>query len=751
MKARLRTIYTTGLTLGNRGPVFSKVGDGLTASQSFLSEIGCSAENVGTHTELAPTISYFRGTSIPGRTSSWCGVSNSFSLDSVAASGGWTTGSVLAGVTRSDCPAPYDTMLKCEYHLTHPSVSLVLIGTNDLELINNVTDFTTNLTRIVTDSVNSGVIPVLSTLAPRTDNATLTARIPAYNDAIYAVGAAQQVPVWNYWQAMTAPTMVNQGLDGDGLHLNVYLGTAPANFTDPGLTYGYNQRNFTAVQVLAKIKAIVIDDGAPDYQDPDAGADAGVDVATDTVIDTGIDSTVDAAVDTGIDSAIDSTVDVAVDTVGDTATDTGADTGADAAVDVVPDAAWDAGAACNVPLIPAATVAAYAAQRQSCAFTAGARVADTLGVTAAVRSQIPIDHVVIIMQENHSFDQYLGNMPGDVDRIPAGYTNPNLANVNVSPSRLTQICTADPPHQWDAMHAGWNNGLMNGFARTGEEANIPASVMLGYYTEAEIPFYRWLYGNFAMSDRYFSSVLSGTWATRDFAYMASSYGVRNTNDLAITNRTTIFDLLDAANVSWGVYTDGGVRQNCLGWTNSHRNVYGVSTFYSQLAAGTLPSVVYLDAIDDATDEHPPTNIHLGESFVRNAVVGLMASPLWMRSALFVTYDEAGGFFDHVPPPTACFPHAPASAGYDTTDLNRQGIRVPFVAVSPWARSHFVSHVVHDHTSMLRFIEAIFDLPALTGRDANAAALLDLFDFSCSQSATVSGTIPAAGTTTTNCP
>ena len=104
------------------------------------------------------------------------------------------------------------------------------------------------------------------------------------------------------------------------------------------------------------------------------------------------------------------------------------------------------------------------------------------------KSNTPIEHFIVIMQENHSFDQYLGTMPGDVDRIPAGYTNPNLANVNVSPTRLTQICTADPPHQWDAMHQGWNNGLMNGFVQTGEAAGIPPSVMLGYYTEAEIPF-----------------------------------------------------------------------------------------------------------------------------------------------------------------------------------------------------------------------------------------------------------------------
>ncbi len=366
-------------------------------------------------------------------------------------------------------------------------------------------------------------------------------------------------------------------------------------------------------------------------------------------------------------------------------------------------------------------------------------------MTATVRSHIPIDHVVIIYQENHSFDQYLGTMPGDVDRFPATYTNVDFNGVVQHPTELNSVCPADPPHQWDAMHAGWNFGAMDGFARTGGEAGIPATTMLGYYTERQLPFYRWLYGRFAMSDRYFGSVLSGTWATRDFAYMGSSYGVRNTGDQVITNKPTIFSALSAAGVTWGVYTDGGVRQDCIGWTNSHAGVHGTAQFYSELAAGTLPSVVFLDAIDDATDEHPPTNIHLGETFVRNAVNGVIASPLWPRIALIVTYDESGGFFDHVAPPTACMPHPAATAGYDTTDLNRLGIRVPFVVVSPWARARFVSHVVHDHTSVLRFIETLFDIPALTARDANAAALLDMFDFTCNTSAPFTETVPAVGT------
>ncbi len=110
---------------------------------------------------------------------------------------------------------------------------------------------------------------------------------------------------------------------------------------------------------------------------------------------------------------------------------------------------------------------------------------------------------------------------------------------------------------------------------------------------------------------------------------------------------------------------------------------------------------------------------------------ILASPQWPRSALFFTYDEHGGFFDHVRPPRACVPDniSPSlSPGDEPGEYDRYGFRVPFVVVSPFARSHYVSHKVYDHTSILRFIEARFDLPALTRRDANANAMLKLFDF-----------------------
>ncbi len=264
MKSRLRSIYLSGQSRGNRASVFSKVGDSITATGSFLTDIGCGVENLGSHTELSPTISYFRATSVPGRAAVWCGVSNSFSMDSVAADMGWTTASVLAPVSRSGCAAPYDTALRCELHLTRPSIALIMLGTNDLERINDLTTYRNNLTQIVNDTIDAGVVPVLSTIPPRRDSATLASRVAAYNDVVLNVASSMQVPLWDYWVAMTGSSMVNQGIGSDGIHPNIYGGEYGCEFTDAALRYGFNQRNLTAVQVLAHVKAVVIDDGAPD-------------------------------------------------------------------------------------------------------------------------------------------------------------------------------------------------------------------------------------------------------------------------------------------------------------------------------------------------------------------------------------------------------------------------------------------------------------------------------------------------------
>jgi phospholipase C len=176
-------------------------------------------------------------------------------------------------------------------------------------------------------------------------------------------------------------------------------------------------------------------------------------------------------------------------------------------------------------------------------------------------------------------------------------------------------------------------------------------------------------------------------------------------------------------VTWGVYSDGNPRQDCLGWTSTHAGFSNFSAFTSALAAGTLPAVSFVDPTG-SQDEHPTNEIHGGEAWIRTIYETAVASPLWNQMAVILTFDEAGGLADHLAPPPACPPSA------DQAAFNQLGIRIPTIVMSPWARLHTVSHAVHDHTSVLRFVETLFDLPALTARDANADALLDMFDFGC---------------------
>jgi hypothetical protein len=264
-KATLRAIYLNGQGLGNRAGVFAKVGDSITASGSFLTDIGCQSEDLGDYSSLASTISFFRATTFPvGYSDVWCGVANSFSAASVSADSGWSADYALAVLNPlpSGCAAPNNTALLCELKRKKPSIVLIMYGTNDLERYNDLNAFRTQLTSIVQKSVAAGVIPVLSTIPARTDG--FAGRVASYNAAIIAVAQANDIPLWNYWLALQDPSVINQGISADGIHPNIYLDNLGANFTTTGLQYGYNQRNLTAVQVLAAIKRIVIDDGVPD-------------------------------------------------------------------------------------------------------------------------------------------------------------------------------------------------------------------------------------------------------------------------------------------------------------------------------------------------------------------------------------------------------------------------------------------------------------------------------------------------------
>src|SRR5947209_7252593 len=200
---------------------------------------------------------------------------------------------------------------------------------------------------------------------------------------------------------------------------------------------------------------------------------------------------------------------------------------------------------------------------------------------------------------------------------------------------------------------------------------------------------------------------------------------------------TIFDRLDAAGVSWTVYYDNtpspfyfpNFRDNPLQVARCVKN----AQFFSDASAGRLPAVSYVEENFSYQAEENPQDIAYGEAFLRRVATAVMESPLWPKTVLFVTYDEHGGWYDHVPPPRAVPPDdippdltlsakATFPAGFD-----RYGFRVPLTVVSPWGQPHYVSHRVADLTSILAFIEHKWNLPPMTRRDAAAWDLSDMFD------------------------
>jgi phospholipase C len=383
----------------------------------------------------------------------------------------------------------------------------------------------------------------------------------------------------------------------------------------------------------------------------------------------------------------------------------------------------------------------------ACSFGAGALPAVTLPAGDPHGDQIPVDHIVVLMQENRSFDHYLGRLHRQGQRKaegePARASNPDpTGGPDIRPFHQTQNCeVADLNHGWTGSHHEWNGGTMDGFtAANAVGADPTGRRTMGYYTRRDLPFYYRLYRTFAIGDRYFCSLLGPTFPNRYYLLAGTSFG-HISNDFpsgaSQWAQRSVFDLLDEAGVSWRIYQSQLPFGELFAHVRANADkVVAIDRYFTDAAAGTLPQVAFVDPIfagapNVENDEHPPANVQVGQAFAARVIRGLLASPLWSTSALFLVYDEHGGFFDHVPPPPACVPDdVPPNLGADDVDaaFDRYGFRVPVVVVSPFARKHFVSHVVHDHTSILRFIETRFDLPALTRRDANADPMLEFFDF-----------------------
>ena len=314
------------------------------------------------------------------------------------------------------------------------------------------------------------------------------------------------------------------------------------------------------------------------------------------------------------------------------------------------------------------------------------------------------------------------------------------------------LCFADTDHSWAGSHNEWDNSKNDGFyiQNTTGTGIFDGDRALWWYDQRDIPFYYSLYSTFAISDQYFCALLGPTWPNRMFLYSATSFGNTSSNlpdissELTVTSDILVFDELTQRNIPWNIYAESspgiGVVLGPLIVPRYDRNpVLSFAEFFTQAKAGTLPPVTFLDGNyvgegPTGDDEHPPGQIQIGQQMVWRVVNAILTSPQWAHTALFLTYDEHGGEFDHVPPPPACVPDdfQPILTGTDVGTVgtfDRYGFRVPrrrHLLRTP--RRRIVSHTVYSHTSITRFIEAKFKVPALTARDANADPFTDMFDW-----------------------
>jgi phospholipase C len=470
-----------------------------------------------------------------------------------------------------------------------------------------------------------------------------------------------------------------------------------------------------------------------------------------------------------------------------------------------------------------------------------------------------VNHIIIVMQENHSFDNYLGVLPYapgtpyrggpcaandhacvdglDCQRNPVKgkykchNSNREAERKKVFAFHSSDFCVlTDLDHSWNGTHGEANfldpNATLNatpndGFVMVNDQSNQPDNGVesftddetMSFYNEQDLAFYYALAQTFAIDDRYFCSVLGPTFPNRSYLMAATSFGHLTTGETVPAGAPfvvyqpltgTIFDKLDAHGTPWADYfsdipqgisfriflidphfrlfqkpgppelADPNLQQM---FPFNHQN-----SFFEDAAAGTLPAVAFVDAAigffpsQNENDEHPGSDIRLGQNHVAQIIDAVRHSPNWTDSIVFITYDEHGGFYDHVGSPaapqggalnpdgispgqcadksnqnpgqglncaesvsieTAFCPGFTSNGAFPAScaNFNQLGMRVPLIVVSPFSKPHYVSHTTGDHTSLLALIEKRFfaDHAHLTARDASADTLEDLFDFDNSPS------------------
>ena len=409
----------------------------------------------------------------------------------------------------------------------------------------------------------------------------------------------------------------------------------------------------------------------------------------------------------------------------------------------------------------------------------------------------PITHVVVVMQENHSFDEYFGMLPREGQPKADGFTfdaHGRPTNSNPRPNGKRQVvfhqdqpCSGPSAGQsWNSTHKEVDGGRMDGFARI-----EPRS--LSYYDEKDLPFYYSLAKTFTLANRWFASAPAQTYPNRRFLYAGTAYGNISTDTSSYFDAPppngTIMDEFAKYGVSWRDYVTD-LPDTALIPSNLERypqDYTSIAQFYADAATGQLPDVSYLESDggvaslatdpvrdqvasgmgsnepqqvkdafywgDGANEDEEDADVRFGQSFVSRVVSAVMSGPEWQHTLLIWLYDEHGGYYDHVGVPKAIKPDdipPKLSAGDVKGGYDMYGVRVPAVVVSAWSKPHAVTNVVHDHTSVLAEIERLWNLPALTYRDANATDLSDFLDLRHAAFAKAPVLAAASSTDLTSC-
>ncbi|PYY23707.1 MAG: hypothetical protein DMG62_06915 [Acidobacteria bacterium] len=418
-----------------------------------------------------------------------------------------------------------------------------------------------------------------------------------------------------------------------------------------------------------------------------------------------------------------------------------------------------------------------------------------------------VNHIIFLAQENRSFDTYFGKLneyrakfglPAEVDGLPddcsstnsdwtkpCGAMNkaPNSAGFPTTPIyafHLKTMCIENTSADWIVSRWAFNaedpssdtprmDGFVIGAASAtagapGTNPTIPDKQgirAMGFYTAQDLAYHYWLATQFGVSDRWFAPAPARTDPNRYYLVGATSggYAYPMAGSEPTIQGPTIFDRLQAAGVSWKIYSDELYTSAAaftgfmsrFGPNGASPHIFKLAQFDTDVANGTLPAVAYIERADN--DEHPGVldNIQAGVKDTAHFINELMHSSAWKDSVFILTFDEGGGLYDHVPPPT----NVPSPDGIKPVDIcisasdprcsnahlthgtppfdpdgdfTRFGFRVPTIVISPFSRPHYVSHRQTDSTSWLAFVETRFNLKPLTARDAYVSNLLDFFDF-----------------------